>query len=67
MKDDLLFAILLSCVFMLACRKDPKPDVFKIAEVEAVASSDGAEIKGSYIFSSIPDEMKILYGKNGYV
>ena len=64
MKDDLLFAILLSCVFMLACRKDPKPDVFKIAEVEAVASSDGAEIKGSYIFSSIPDEMKILYGKN---
>lgn len=64
MKDDLLFAILVTCVFLSACRKDPKPDVFKITEVETTASSTGAEIKGSYIFNSIPDEMKILYGKD---
>ncbi len=64
MKDDLLFAILVTCVFLSACRKDPKPDVFKITEVETTASSTGAEIKGSYIFNSIPNEMKILYGKD---
>ena len=63
MKDALLFAMLLICVFFHACRKDPKPEVFRIAEVEAVASSESAEIKGSYVFSSIPDEIKILYGK----
>ena len=64
MKKGLLtIFIIVTCVFLSECKKDPKPDVFRVTEVDVDASYKTAEINGSYTFSVIPDDMKIVYGE----
>ena len=64
MKKGLLtIFIIVTCVFLSECKKDPKPDVFRMTEVDVDASYKTAEINGSYTFSVIPDDMKIVYGE----
>ena len=64
MKKGLLtIFIIVTCVFLSECKKDPKPDVFRVTEVDVDASYRTAEINGSYTFSVIPDDMKIIYGE----
>ncbi|MBQ2907871.1 MAG: DUF1566 domain-containing protein [Bacteroidales bacterium] len=64
MKKGLLtIFIIVTCVFLSECKKDPKPDVFRVTEVDVDASYKTAEINGSYTFSVIPDDMKIIYGE----
>ena len=65
MKKSLLtiFIIAIS-VFLYECKKDPKPDVFRVTEVDVDASYRTAEINGSYTFNVIPDDMKIIYSDN---
>ena len=64
MKKSLLTIFVIAiCVFLSECKKDPKPDVFRVTEVDVDASYRTAEINGSYTFSVIPDDMKIVYGE----
>ena len=64
MKKSLLTIFVIAiCVFLSECKKDPKPDVFRVTEVDVDASYRTAEINGSYTFSVIPDDMKIIYGE----
>ena len=64
MKKGLLtIFIIVTCVFLSECKKDPKPDVFRVTEVDVDASYKTAEINGLYTFSVIPDDMKIVYGE----
>ena len=64
MKKGLLtIFIIVTCVFLSECKKDPKPDVFRVTEVDVDASYKTAEINGSYTFSVIPYDMKIVYGE----
>ncbi|MBR6774562.1 MAG: hypothetical protein IKM23_02460 [Bacteroidales bacterium] len=65
MKKSLLtiFIIAIS-VFLYECKKDPKPDVFRVTEVDVDASYRTAEINGSYTFNVIPYDMKIIYSEN---
>ena len=64
MKKGLLtIFIIVTCVLLSECKKDPKPDVFRVTEVDVDASYKTAEINGSYTFSVIPDDMKIVYGE----
>ena len=63
MKKVLYFAILIMCVFFSECKKEHRPDVFRITEVDVTASYTYAEIKGTYSFSYEPKDMKVIYGE----
>lgn len=61
MKNKIFYIVLL-CISLIACKKEHKPDVFKVTNIAATTTHSEAQIEGTYSYSNDPQAMNIVYG-----